>query len=78
MVDMATRSFIFGVYVQPYFIGYLATLAFAPKTSVKAFCTHFMATLKKLAELLKHTTVREFLMVLTRFTLSTGSRTLIN
>ena len=64
MVDMATRLNIFGVYIQPHFIGCLTALAFLPKTTVTAFCTHFMATLKKVAGLPKLTKVRELLIVL--------------
>ena len=66
MVDMATRLDIFGVYIQPHFIGCLATLAFAPKTTVTAFCTHFMATLKKVAGLPNHTKVRKLLIAINK------------
>ena len=64
MVDMATRLDIFGVYIQPHFTGCLAALPFAPKTTVTAFCTHFMATLKRVAGLPKHTKVKELLIAL--------------
>ena len=57
---------ILGVYIQPYYTGCLATLAFAPKTTVTAFCTHFMATLKKVAGISKHTKVRELLIALNK------------
>ena len=63
---MVTRLNIFSVYVQLYFIDCLAALAFAPKTTVKAFYTHFMATLRNVAGLPKHTTVKEFLMALNK------------
>ena len=66
MVDMATRLDIFGVYIQSHFIGCLAALAFAPKTTVAAFCTHFIATLKKVAGLPKHTKVRKLLIALNK------------
>ena len=66
LVDMATRLDIFGVYVQPYFIGCLAALAFAPKTTVKEFCPHFIATLRNVVGLPKHSKVREFLMALNK------------
>ena len=59
MLDMATRLDIFGVYVQPY-------LAFISKTTVKEFCNHFMATLRNVVGLPKHSKVREFLMVLNK------------
>ena len=48
IVDMTTRLDIFSVYIQPHLIGCLASLAFVPKTTVTTFCTHFMATLKRL------------------------------
>ena len=60
MVDMATRLDIFGVYIQPHFIDCLAALAFTLKTTVAAFCTHFMATLKKV------TKVRELIIALNK------------
>ena len=66
MVNMATRLDIFGVYVQPYFIGCLAALDFAPKTTIKYFGTHFMATLRNIFGLPKHSKVREFLMVINK------------
>ena len=63
---MATRLDIFGIYIQPHFTGYLVTLAFAPKTTVTAFCTHFLATVKRVAGLPKHTKVRELLLALNK------------
>jgi len=62
MIDMATWLDIFGVYIQPHFTGYLAALDFVPKTTMTAFCTHFIASLKKVAGLTKHTKVRELLL----------------
>ena len=64
--DMATKLDIVGVYIQSHFIGCLTALAFALKTTVAAFCTHFMATLKKVAGLTKHTKVRELLIALNK------------
>ena len=79
MVNMATRLDIFGIYIQPHFTGYLATLAFAPKTTVTAFCTHFLATVKRVAGLPKHFKVRELLLALNKLqVLLTGSRTPTN
>ena len=66
LIDIATRLNIFGVYVQPHFIGCFAALAFAPKTTLTEFCTHFMSTLKKVAGFLKHATFREFLIALNK------------
>ena len=51
MVDMVTRLDIFSVYVQPYVIYCPGAIPFTPKTTVKAFCTHFMATLRNVARL---------------------------
>ena len=64
--DMATRLDIFGVYIQPHFIGCLVVLAFAPKTTVTAFCTHFMTTLEKIGDHHKHFKVRELLIALNK------------
>ena len=66
MVDMTTRLDIFGVYIQPYFIGCLDALAFAPKTTVTAFCTHYLATVKRVAGFPKHIKVRELLIALNK------------
>ena len=44
----------------------LAALAFAPKTTMITFCIHFMATLKKVTGLVKHTKVRELLIALNK------------
>ena len=57
------------IYVYIYvciYISCLAALASAPKTTVKTFCTQFMATLRNVTGLPKHTTVRELLMVLNK------------
>ena len=54
------------MYIQPHFTGYLTALAFAPKTTVTAFCTHFFAKLKRVAGLPKRTKVRELLITLNK------------
>ena len=64
--DMATRLDIFGVYIQSHFIGCLVVLAFAPKTTVTAFCTHFMTTLEKVGDHHKHFKVRELLIAINK------------
>ena len=63
---MATRLDIFGVYIQPHFQGCLAAMAFAPKTTVTAFYTYFLSTLKRVAELPVHITIKEFLIALNK------------
>ena len=64
LVDMATTLDI-GVYLQSYFICSFLPQPFTSNTTVKAFCTYFMATLRNISGLRKHTTVRKLLFIYT-------------
>ena len=66
LVDMTTRLDIFGVYIQPHFLGCLKALAYSMKTTITAFCTHFLSTLKRVAAVPAHTIIRELLIALNK------------
>jgi len=66
LVNMATSLDIFGVYIQTLLIGCLTVLAFAQKTTITAFCTHFLPTLKKIPGVPKHTKIRDSLIALNK------------
>jgi len=57
---------IWSIYIQPHFLGYLIDLAYSPKTTVTAFHTYFLSTLKRVAEVPAYKIIRELLIALNK------------
>ena len=62
LIDIPTKLDISRVYIRPHFIGCLEAFAFALKTTIVAFFTYFLFSLKKIAGVPKDMKMRKFLI----------------